>query len=196
MLDQLPNWLTIFRILAVVPIALCLWLGGETLRWIALVSYILASITDYFDGYLARVMQVQSSLGRLLDPIADKLLVVASLLILVALDHISGITVLAALVIMLREILVSGLREFLAELRVSIPISRLAKWKTTVHLIAIGFLIIGDDSAKWIYFTTIGEVGLWLGVILTLCTFQDYLVKGIRRVSAHKLTRFSERNMK
>ncbi|WP_025300634.1 CDP-diacylglycerol--glycerol-3-phosphate 3-phosphatidyltransferase [Candidatus Endolissoclinum faulkneri] len=195
MLDQLPNWLTIFRILAVVPITICLWLGGETLRWVALISYILASVTDYFDGYLARVMQVQSGIGRLLDPIADKLLVVASLLTLVALDHISGTTVLAALVIMLREIIVSGLRELLAELRVSIPISRLAKWKTTVHLIAIGFLIIGDDSPKWIDSTTVGEVGLWLGVILTLFTCQDYLVKGIRYVSSHQFRRFPKRNI-
>lgn len=184
MLAQLPNLLTISRILAVVPVVVCLWFGGETLRWAALGFYALASITDYFDGYLARAWEVQSALGRLLDPIADKLLVGATLLILVALDHISGLTVLAALVILLREILVSGLREFLAELRVGMPVSRLAKWKTTVQLLAIGFLIIGDDAPEWIEAEIIGEVGLWIGAVLTLYTGWDYLLAGLRHVSS------------
>ncbi len=182
MLAHLPNLLTISRILAVVPVVACLWVGGEPLRWIALAFYAFASITDYFDGYLARAWQVQSALGRLLDPIADKLLVGASLLVLVALDHISGLTVLAALVILLREILVSGLREFLAELHVGLPVSRLAKWKTTVQLLAIGFLIIGDDAPTWIDARLIGEVGLWVGAALTLYTGWDYLLAGLRHV--------------
>lgn len=184
MLAQLPNLLTISRILAVVPVVVCLWFGGETLRWVALGFYTFASVTDYLDGYLARAWEVQSGLGRLLDPIADKLLVGASLLILVALDHIAGLTVLAALVILLREILVSGLREFLAELRVGMPVSRLAKWKTTVQLLAIGFLIIGDDSPDWIDARLVGEVGLWIGAVLTLYTGWDYLNAGLRHVSA------------
>jgi len=184
MLAKLPNLLTISRILAVVPVVACLWVGGETFRWVALAFYAFASITDYFDGYLARAWEVQSALGRLLDPIADKLLVGASLLVLVALDHISGWTVLAALVILLREILVSGLREFLAELQVSMPVSKLAKWKTTVQLLAIGFLIIGDDAPAWTDARLIGEVGLWIGAVLTLYTGWDYLMAGLRHVSA------------
>lgn len=183
MLAQLPNVLTVFRILAVVPVVACLLIGGETFRWLALAVYAVACITDYFDGYLARAWQVQSALGRLLDPIADKLLVGASLLMLCALDHIEGWTVLAALVILLREIMVSGLREFLAELRIGMPVSRLAKWKTVVQLLAIGFLIIGDDSPEWIDSRLVGEVGLWIGAVLTLYTGWDYLIAGLRHVS-------------
>lgn len=185
MLAQLPNLLTISRIVAVVPVVACLWVGGETMRWIALAFYAFASVTDYFDGYLARAWQAQSALGRLLDPIADKLLVGSSLLILVALDHISGWTVLAALVILLREILVSGLREFLAELRVGLPVSRLAKWKTMVQLVAIGFLIIGEEGPVFMDTRLIGEVGLWIGAVLTLYTGWDYLRAGLRHVAEH-----------
>lgn len=179
MLAHLPNLLTISRILVLPPLIACLWIGGETLRWVALGLYAMASITDYFDGYLARTLEVQSALGRLLDPIADKLLVGACLLILTAFDHISGWAVLAALVILLREILVSGLREFLAEIRIGMPSSRLAKWKTTVQLVAIGFLIIGTDAPTWTHSQLIGEVGLWLAAGFTLVTGWDYLRAGL-----------------
>ncbi len=182
MLSQLPNALTMSRIAVLAPLVACLWIGGETARWVALGLYVLAAVTDYFDGYLARTLEVQTELGRLLDPIADKLLVGACLLILCALDHIEGWTVLAALVILLREILVSGLREYLAELRVGLPVSRLAKWKTTVQLVAIGFLIIGSDAPVWIDARLIGEVGLWVGAGLTLYTGWDYLRAGLRHV--------------
>ena len=175
MLAHLPNILTLSRILVLPPLIACLWVGGETLRWVALGLYAMAGITDYFDGYLARTLQVQSAFGRLLDPIADKLLVGACLLILSALDYIDGWAVLAALVILLREILVSGLREFLAEIRIGMPVSRLAKWKTTVQLVAIGFLIIGADAPAWTRAELIGEVGLWVAAGFTLVTGWDYL---------------------
>lgn len=179
MLAHLPNLLTISRILVLPPLIACLWIGGETLRWVALGLYAMASITDYLDGYLARTLEVQSALGRLLDPIADKLLVGACLLILCALNYVTGWAVLAALVILLREILVSGLREFLAEIRIGMPSSRLAKWKTTVQLVAIGFLIIGTDAPAWTHSQQVGEVGLWIAAGFTLVTGWDYLQAGL-----------------
>jgi cardiolipin synthase (CMP-forming) len=182
MLSQFPNILTVGRIIVIAPLIACLWVGGETFRWIALGLYTLACLTDYFDGYVARAYNIQSTMGRLLDPIADKLLVGACLLMLAALDHIDGWTVFAALVILLREILVSGLREFLAELRVGMPVSKLAKWKTTVQLVSLGFLIIGTDSPDWIESQLIGEVLLWIAAALTLFTGWDYLRSSLRHV--------------
>ena len=117
--------------------------GGLWLRWVALAIFVPAGVTDFFDGYLARAWEQQSSLGRMLDPIADKLLVSSCLLMLAAEETIHGWSLLAAVIILCREILVSGLREFLAELRVSVPVTRLAKWKTIGQLVAIGFLIAG-----------------------------------------------------
>jgi len=192
MLAHLPNLLTLSRILVLPPLIACLWIGGETWRWVALGLYTLASITDYFDGYLARTLQVQSAFGRLLDPIADKLLVGACLLILSALHFISGWTVLAALVILLREILVSGLREFLAEIRIGMPSSRLAKWKTTVQLVAIGFLIIGTDAPAWTNAQLIGEVGLWLAAAFTLVTGWDYLRSGLGHLAREDRARVKQ----
>src|SRR5215470_11355849 len=144
----LPNLLTYARIVAVPLVVACLFgqsilAGGMWLRWVALALFIAAAITDFFDGYLARSLGQQSSFGRMLDPIADKLLVSSCLLMLAADGTIMGWSLWAAVVILCREILVSGLREYLAELRVSVPVTRLAKWKTTVQLIAIGFLLAG-----------------------------------------------------
>lgn len=184
MLVHLPNLLTLSRILVLPPLIACLWVGGETFRWVALGLYALASITDYLDGYLARTLDVQSAFGRLLDPIADKLLVGACLLILSALGFIQDWTVLAALVILLREILVSGLREFLAEIRVGMPVSALAKWKTAIQLLAIGFLIIGSDAPVWTHAQTIGEVGLWIAAAITLLTGWDYLRSGLKHLAS------------
>lgn len=193
MLAHLPNLLTLSRIFVLPPLIACLWIGGDTLRWVALALYALASVTDYFDGYLARTLQVQSALGRLLDPIADKLLVGACLLILSALGYISGWTVLAALIILLREIMVSGLREFLAEIRIGMPVSRLAKWKTTIQLVAIGFLIIGTDAPDWTYAQIVGEVGLWLAAVFTLLTGWDYLRAGLTHLAEEDRRRVKSR---
>ena len=118
--------------------------GGLWLRWVALAIFIAAGITDFFDGYLARTWDQQSKLGRMLDPIADKLLVSSCLLMLAADETIKGWSLFAAIIILCREILVSGLREYLAELRVSVPVTQLAKWKTTMQLVAIGFLLCGE----------------------------------------------------
>src|SRR5919107_1533423 len=141
---NLPNVLTYAR-LAAVPavVALLFWPRDDWMRWAALAIFIGAGITDYFDGYFARAYAQQSALGRMLDPIADKLLVAACLLMLVADGTIRDSALWAAIVILCREILVSGLREFLAELKASVPVSRVAKWKTTFQLTAVGFLIAG-----------------------------------------------------
>jgi CDP-diacylglycerol--glycerol-3-phosphate 3-phosphatidyltransferase/cardiolipin synthase len=143
----------------------------------------LAAITDFFDGYLARAWSQQSALGQMLDPIADKLLVAAVLFMLVADRTISGLSIAAAIVILCREILVSGLREFLADLKVSIPVSRVAKWKTTLQLVALGFLIAGPAGDKLLPKNTeIGHILLWIAALLTIYTGLDYLRSGIRHI--------------
>ncbi len=182
----LPNILTYARIVAV-PVVVGLlfsqsiYEGGLWLRWVALAIFIAAGVTDILDGYLARMWGQQSSLGRMLDPIADKLLVASCLLMLAAEKSIHGWTLLAAVIILCREILVSGLREFLAELRVGVPVTRLAKWKTFGQLVAIGFLIAGEAGEKVLPQTVqIGIALLWLSAIVTLYTGWDYLRAGLR----------------
>ncbi len=155
--------------------------GPLWVRWVALVVFIAAGITDVLDGYFARMYGQQSSLGRMLDPIADKLLVASCLLMLAADATIRGWSLLAAVIILCREILVSGLREYLAELRVSVPVSRLAKWKTVWQLIAVGFLIAGEagDRVFGNIVTPIGLTLLWLSAIMTLYTGWDYFRAGV-----------------
>ncbi len=180
---NVPNILTYGRIIAVPVVAgLLLW-GGDTARWVALGIYIVAAITDFLDGYLARKWQQQSALGRMLDPIADKVLVSVVLLVLAADGVMDGGHIWAAIIILAREVLVSGLREFLGELRVSVPVTQIAKWKTTVQLLAIGFLIAGPTGDKIIPHTTqIGIVFLWVAAALTLYTGYDYFRAGLRHV--------------
>lgn len=183
MYTSIPNLLTLSRI-AVIPILVAvLYLETDAARWVACALFTVAAVTDYLDGYLARAWSEQSGLGRLLDPIADKVLVAAALLMLVAFEQITGLVVIAALVILSREILVSGLREFLAELQVGLPVSRLAKWKTSIQMVAIGFLIVGDSGPAYIPVRMIGEVGLWTAAILTLVTGYDYLRASLRHVN-------------
>ncbi|MBM3573553.1 MAG: CDP-diacylglycerol--glycerol-3-phosphate 3-phosphatidyltransferase, partial [Alphaproteobacteria bacterium] len=141
---SLPNLLTLSRIVVIPVLVALFYVDGAAARWLACALFTAACITDYFDGYLARIWRQDTDFGRFLDPIADKLLVGSALFMLVAMDHISGLTVLPALVILCREILVSGLREFLAGIKLRVPVSRLAKWKTTIQMVAIGFLIVGD----------------------------------------------------
>lgn len=182
---SLPNILTYGRVAAVPVVAgLLFWPEIHWVRWTALGLFALAAITDFFDGYLARAWQQQSSLGRMLDPIADKLLVAACLLVLVADQTISGVSMWAAIVILCREILVSGLREYLAELRVSVPVTRVAKYKTTMQLVSLGFLIAGPAGEQVLPYTvSIGLVLLWTAAILTLYTGWDYMRSGLKHVS-------------
>jgi len=181
---NLPNLLTFGRVLIVPMVVACLfWPDEFALRWTALGLFTLAAVTDFFDGYLARAWAQQSALGRMLDPIADKLLVSAVLMILVADGTIKSWSVWAAIVILCREILVSGLREFLAELKVPLPVSKVAKWKTTAQLVALGFLIAGRAGEVVLPGTLqIGLGLLWISALLTLYTGWDYMKAGIKHV--------------
>jgi len=168
----------------VIPAIVALfWFDSPAARWAALALYAAACITDFFDGYLARSRGEISQLGRFLDPVADKLLVASVILMLCTFGRIAGLDILAALVILCREILVSGLREFLAGLKVGVPVSGLAKWKTTIQMFALGFLIVGSASPDWIPADPIGEIGLWAAAGLTLITGYDYLRAGIRHMT-------------
>ena len=185
---SLPNLLTLSRIVAVPLLVGFLWWP----RWpagyaIAFALYCLMGITDYFDGYLARAQGAVSRLGMFLDPIADKIMVAAVILMLVGTRHedpalISGVNLIAALVILLREIAVSGLREFLAGIQVSLPVSRLAKWKTTLQLVAFGALILAGALPVMPWIKTVGLACLWAAAALTLVTGWDYLRVGLRHM--------------
>ena len=174
---SLPNILTYARVAAVPLVAaLLFWPREPWARWTALAIFVAAAVTDFFDGYLARAWSQQSSLGRMLDPIADKLLVSAVILMLAANQTISGVTLWAGIIILWREILVSGLREYLAELRVPVPVTAVAKWKTTAQLVALGFLIAGPSGEAVLPGSTMaGIVLLWIAAILTLYTGWDYM---------------------
>ncbi len=179
----IPNLLTYARIVAVPAVVASFYIPGAAGRFTALGIFILAAITDFFDGYLARAWGQQSALGRMLDPIADKLLVAAALLILVAEGTIRDWSIWAALVILSREILVSGLRESLAEVRVSVPVTRLAKWKTTVQMVAIAFLLVSPAEEAIVPYTAeIGLTLLWIAAIVTLYTGYDYFRAGFRHL--------------
>ena len=184
----LPNLLTYSRIAAVPAVVACMYWqdilqGGIWLRWVALTIFISAGVTDILDGYFARKYGELSTFGRMLDPIADKLLVASCLLMLAVDGTIRGVHVWAAIVILCREILVSGLREYLAELRVSVPVTQLAKWKTTLQLVAVGFLIAGDAGDMIVpVVTLIGLSLLWLSALLTLYTGWDYFRAGVHHL--------------
>jgi cardiolipin synthase (CMP-forming) len=180
---SLPNVLTYGRIVAVPVVAGLLMWGGDRARWVAVAIYVVAAITDFLDGYLARLWKQQSSLGRMLDPIADKVLVAVVLLVLSADGILFGGHIWAAIIIISREVLVSGLREYLGGLRVSVPVTQIAKYKTAVQLLGIGFLIAGPAGDKVMPYTTwIGIAGLWLAAALTLYTGYDYFRAGLRHV--------------
>ncbi|MFZ0850245.1 MAG: CDP-diacylglycerol--glycerol-3-phosphate 3-phosphatidyltransferase [Hyphomicrobiaceae bacterium] len=181
-LGSLPNVLTYLRILAVPAVVLCLMaIDGADGRWWALAVYVVACLTDWLDGFLARVWHQQSALGRMLDPIADKLLVGTTLLMLTSDNTISGVHMVAAVIILCREILVSGLREFLAELNMRVHVTQLAKWKTTVQMIALGVLLAGPAGDKILPgITATGLAMLWVAALLTLWTGFDYLKAAVR----------------
>jgi len=180
---SLPNILTYARIAAVPGMVGCFFLKGDYSYWLALAIFVAAGITDFLDGYFARTLKQQSSLGRMLDPIADKLLVSAALLMLAANQTIAGWSLWAGVIILSREILVSGLREFLSELNVSLPVTQLAKWKTTAQMLAIGFLLVGPVADSIFSWTTLtGLALLWMAAVLTLYTGYDYFRAGLRHV--------------
>jgi cardiolipin synthase (CMP-forming) len=183
----LPNLLTLSRIVTVPVLVALLWYPGWELGWLlGFALYCLMGITDYFDGYLARSQGTVSKLGQFLDPIADKIMIAAVILMLVGTRHesasITGIHLIPALVILLREITVSGLREYLAGLQVSVPVSQLAKWKTTLQLVALGALILAGGLPAQTWINSVGIVSLWVAAGLTLITGWDYLRVGIKHM--------------
>jgi len=182
MMKSIPNLLTMSRI-AVIPGIIAVFYWGHPLTdWMAFALFALAGITDFFDGYLARTMGVVSKLGQFLDPVADKLMVVATITMLIAFDRVGGVHVIAMVIILCREIMVSGLREFLAGLQVSVPVTQMAKWKTTLQMVALGALLIGDSAPAWLPANEVGYTGLWVAAILTLITGYDYLRAGLKHM--------------
>ncbi|MEO7410903.1 MAG: CDP-diacylglycerol--glycerol-3-phosphate 3-phosphatidyltransferase [Sphingomicrobium sp.] len=183
-----PNLLTLSRIFAVPILVFLLWRPTPIDYGITFVLYCIVGITDYFDGYLARAQGQISRLGQFLDPIADKIMVAAVLVMLISsrkanpVPEIEGLHIIAALIILLREIFVSGLREFLAPLNVSMPVSGLAKWKTTIQLVALGALILSGafPAHDWVH--TVGIICLWAAAVLTLVTGWDYLRIGSKHL--------------
>ncbi len=189
MLTDLPNLLTLSRIAAIPMLVAAVALHSAAADFASCVIFSVAAITDYFDGRIARGRRQISDLGRMLDPIADKLLVGATLMLLAGQDRLSVWGLYPAIVILLREILVSGLREYLAGLRVGLPVTSLAKWKTGFQMGALGTLLAGDDSAVLLHLqflpvSTIGEVMLWVAAALTLLTGWDYLKASLRHAAA------------
>jgi cardiolipin synthase (CMP-forming) len=183
MLTTLPNLLTLSRIVVIPLVIATFAVPAPHGPWAGCVLFSLAGFTDWLDGRLARLWQQQSELGRFLDPIADKLLVGATLFMLAVVHRISAYGILPALVILCREILVSGLREHLATLRVRVPVSRLAKWKTAIQMVAIGVLLVGDAGPAALPVRDLGELLLWIAAILTLMTGYDYLRAGLIHIA-------------
>lgn len=193
MLTDLPNLLTLSRIAAIPVLVALVAMRTPWGDLAACIVFSTAAITDYFDGKIARARKQQSDLGRMLDPIADKLLVGAALMMLAGLERLSNLGLYPAIVIMLREILVSGLREYLATLRIGLPVTKLAKWKTGFQMGALGTLLAGDTAARalgigFVPVSLIGETMLWIAAMLTLVTGWDYLTAGVRHASAPEAT--------
>src|SRR5439155_12080402 len=184
----LPNLLTLSRIFAVPILVFLLWRLQPVDYAITFVLYCIVGITDYFDGYLARAQGQISRLGQFLDPIADKIMVAAVLMMLISsrkanpVPEIAGLHIIPALVILLREIIVSGLREYLAPLNISVPVSALAKWKTTLQLVSLGALILGGAVPQLPWVHLVGIVCLWAAAALTLITGYSYLRTGLRHM--------------
>ena len=184
MLKKIPNLLTIGRIILVPFFVLAFYLPGFYGDLTAFALFVIASFTDFLDGMLARMLGEESKLGELLDPIADKIIVAAALILLVMDGTIRDYEVIAAIIILTREILISGLREFLAKGQIKLPVSNLAKLKTFLQMFAISLLLTGETGNKILNFQdynaqTIGIILLWLSAFLTLYTGYEYIIKGI-----------------
>ena len=175
MLSTIPNLLTLTRI-ALIPIMMAAFYAGSQLgSWIAALVFIVACLTDFLDGYVARVWSQTSRIGQFLDPIADKLLVATTLLLLAGFGRISRYSLMPASIILCREIMVSGLREFLGELKIKMPVTMVAKWKTAVQMLSITLLLLGGISTFENHTLLLGECMLWIAGIMTLITGLDYL---------------------
>lgn len=177
---KIPNYLTYLRIAVIPGLIVVFFLKGNWGYWLSAGLFLLASVTDWLDGYVARIWQAESNIGKFLDPIADKLLVATALLLLVQsnTDDATRADIIPAIAIVCREILVSGLREFLAEIRIGVPVSKLAKWKTAVQMTAIFLLLLGAGGPMWLHADILGRIFLWLAALLTLVTGYAYVKTG------------------
>jgi cardiolipin synthase len=184
MVSKIPISLTYFRILIIPFFVFVFFIPGETGRWLSCSLFTLAAFTDYLDGKLARSLNEESRLGALLDPIADKIIVAVAIMLLIHNETIKDTTLLAALIIIGREILVSGLREFLASLQLSLPVSSLSKAKTFIQMFSLSVLLSGEPGNLFLfgYGKDIGLFLLWLSAIITLYTGYKYLRKGLKHV--------------
>ena len=177
---NISNALTLIRVAVIPIIVVCIYLKSPFFGWTAFVLFCLASITDYFDGYLARIRNEVTNFGTFLDPIADKLLVASVILILTSKGVISDWETIPALIILLREITVSGLREYLAGIKISIPVSRIAKLKTLLQLCSLALLILSESLTNFNLILYLGQVFLWIAGLLTLYTAYDYVKASIK----------------
>ena len=177
---NLSNILTLVRIIIIPIIVLCIYLKNPFFGWTAFILFCLASVTDYFDGYLARIRNEVTNFGTFLDPIADKLLVAAVILILTSKGVIADWETIPALIILLREITVSGLREYLAGIKVSVPVSRIAKLKTLLQLCALALLILSESTTNVVLIIYLGKLFLWIAGLLTLYTAYDYVKASVK----------------
>lgn len=188
MFYNLPNCLTLSRIIIIPLVAVLVMVHKPVTDLLACILFIVAGITDYLDGKLARAWQQLSDFGKMFDPIADKLLVGIILIVMAGYDRLPYGGLIPAMIILAREILVSGLREYLSSFEVSLPVTKLAKWKTTFQMVAIGFLLAGDSSAEllninWFPVNVIGSILLWIAAILTIITGWGYIHTGIRFIN-------------
>jgi len=188
MFYNLPNCLTLSRIIIIPLVAVLVMVHKPVTDLLACILFIIAGITDYLDGKLARAWQQLSDFGKMFDPIADKLLVGIILIVMAGYDRLPYGGLIPAMIILAREILVSGLREYLSSFEVSLPVTKLAKWKTTFQMVAIGFLLAGDSSAEllninWFPVNVIGSILLWIAAILTMITGWGYIHTGIRFIN-------------
>ncbi|MFZ8864681.1 MAG: CDP-diacylglycerol--glycerol-3-phosphate 3-phosphatidyltransferase [Rickettsiales bacterium] len=181
-MKNLPNILTFTRILVIPILILSFFLDGVIANWLAATLFIFASVTDFVDGYLARLLKAQSNLGKVLDPIADKLLIATAIIMLVHFGNHDLLITIPGIIILFREIFVSGLREFLAEINVSMPVSQLAKWKTAVQMAALAILILGNQGTNIEYTDEIGRAGLVLAAILTVITGFAYFQAALKHL--------------
>lgn len=188
MFYNLPNCLTLSRIIIIPLVAVLVMVHKPVTDLLACILFIIAGITDYLDGKLARAWQQLSDFGKMFDPIADKLLVGIILIVMAGYDRLPYGGLIPAMIILAREIMVSGLREYLSSFEISLPVTKLAKWKTTFQMVAIGFLLAGDSSAEllninWFPVNVIGSILLWIAAILTMITGWGYIHTGIRFIN-------------
>lgn len=182
--DQIPNILTAGRLILLPVLIAMFFFDGAWAAWTALVIYIAGCLTDFLDGWLARKWNVISDFGRFLDPIADKMFVNTVLFLLVAFDRLEGLWIIPAILILLREILISGLREFLGPKNITVPVTELAKWKTTVQMVALGFLVVGSHgTVLFPYVVETGQIGILFAAGLTLMTGWVYLKASWKHIS-------------